>query len=85
MHQAVEPTAEEFFASPGGVCVYVSMGGRVFRVEFDSPDVPGVVREATAVGAAEALAAATRALDKHRTQLQSLFERVARESASRPH
>jgi hypothetical protein len=84
MHESVELSAGEFFASATGVCVYVNLAGRAFRVQFDSADGPGVARGTTEVGAAEAVVVATRALEKYRTQLRPLFDRVAHELASRP-
>jgi hypothetical protein len=56
---AVELTADEFFASADGVCLYVNVRGRAFRVRFDSPDGPGFAQGTTDVGADEALAIAT--------------------------
>jgi hypothetical protein len=83
MHTVTEPTAEEFFASATGVCVYVNIRGRALRVQFETPDGPGLAQGTTDVGANEALAAASRALEKHKDQLRPLFERVARELAKR--
>ena len=83
MHDAVEPTAEEFFASSTGACVYVNVRGRAFRVQFEAPDSSGVARGTTSAGADEAVAAATGAREKYKAQLGPLFERVAVEMASR--
>jgi hypothetical protein len=83
MIAAQEPTAEEFFASAGGVCVYVNAGGRAFRVQFDSLDGAGFVQGMTDDGEAEALAVAKTALDRYKSQLEPLFLRVALELGSR--
>ena len=88
MPDAIEPAAEEFFASPGGVCVYVYVGGQAIRVQFDSPDGQAVAQRAPdagaeQAGAEQALAAATTARDKHKVLLAPLFELVAAELASR--
>jgi hypothetical protein len=79
----VEPTAEEFFASAAGVCVYVNAGGRAFRVQFDSLDGAGLVQGMINDSAVEALAVATTARDRYKSQLAPLFLRVAQELASR--
>ena len=93
MPDAIEPAAEEFFASPGGVCVYVYVGGQAIRVQFDSPDGQAVAQRAPdagaeqagaeQAGAEQALAAATTARDKHKVLLAPLFELVAAELVSR--
>ena len=77
------PKAEEFFASEAGVCVYVNIRGRAFRVLFESPEGPTTASGTSDVGADEAIAIATEVLSKHRAQLEPLFERVRVERASR--
>ena len=79
----IEPAALEFFASAAGVCVYVNVRGRAFRVQFESPDGPATVQRTTEHGADEAVAAASLALDKHKAELTPLFERVELERAAR--
>lgn len=84
MSTGIEPTAEEFFVSATGVCVYVNICGRAVRVQFESPDGPGVAAQGMMAGDAdEALAAATSVLERCKSQLRPLFERAARESAAR--
>lgn len=78
-----EPAFTDFFASSAGVCVYVTVGKRVIRVEFSARDTPGVARGVNSDEAATAIAAATVSLDRHRDQLQPLFARVEAELASR--
>jgi hypothetical protein len=66
------PPASAFFASPIGVAVYITVGGRTIRVEFDSVESEGAVSEAGRDGAV-ALAVARRAFREHRAELSSLF------------
>jgi hypothetical protein len=78
-----EPSAADFFASPGGVCIYVTIGGRAFRVQFESPEGPPITSETTQPGADKAVAMASHAFAKHRVELTRLFEQVERERAER--
>jgi hypothetical protein len=78
----LEPAADEFFATSGGVCVYVNVHARAFRVQFATPDAPGSAGDTSAAGASEAIAVARAAFVKHREKLTPLFERIA--EASRP-
>lgn len=72
-----EPVARAFFASRSGVCVYVTVRGHAYRVQFASPESTGVVAGARAPEADEALRLARSALHKHHASLASLFESVA--------
>ena len=45
MPSGTEPGVEAFFASRGGVCVYVKVEGHNFRVQFAAPDAHGTVSE----------------------------------------
>jgi hypothetical protein len=83
MQRAQEPTAGEFFASSSGVCVYINLGGRAFRVEFSSVDSEGVAPGATGDGVEAAIVAAAAALQRHKLELEPLFARVTTETASR--
>lgn len=78
-----EPSQAEFFASAEGVCVYVNIRGRAFRVQFESPDGPVPARGTTEHGADEAVELARRAFAKHRADLTLLFLLVERERAER--
>jgi hypothetical protein len=82
MDTVTEPTLEEFFASEAGVCVYVNVNGSAIRVWFVAPDAPGCVASELP-GAAEALALAKAALQKHQAKLAPLFEKIAIERAER--
>ena len=79
----IEPKAEAFFASASGVCVYVDVRGRAVRVQFESAIGPGIAQETDGSRAAEALAVAGSALERHRVHLQPLFDKVASELAAR--
>lgn len=72
----VEPSAEQFFASAAGVCVYVKIGHRVVRVQFESLGGPGTVEGDLDAIARDALAAASAAFERHADQLRPLFERI---------
>jgi hypothetical protein len=74
----VEPSVGEFFASRSGVCVYVRVRGKTFRVQFARIDADGIVAEDTQPGALEALECARLAIRKHQAELAHLFEKVAR-------
>ena len=78
MATPVEPQPEDFFASRSGVCVYVTLRGQTFRVEFGSADAPGEVTEGTSQDAAAALELAQVALQKHQVALAPLFDKVSR-------
>lgn len=83
MQFAIEPKAEEFFASATGVCVYVNVRGRAVRVQFASASGPGLTEGKVDADAAEALVVASSVLERHQAQLQPLFEKVALELAAR--
>jgi hypothetical protein len=78
MAAGTELHPEEFFASRSGVCVYVTLRGQTFRVQFVSADAHGVVTEGTSQDAAAALDLAKAALQKHQAALAPLFEKVLR-------
>lgn len=78
MPEVHELKAERFFASRSGVCVYVVVGTRAFRVQFASVDSRGVVVEGGTEGAEEACRIARHAMQQHLTGLAPLFEKVAR-------
>jgi hypothetical protein len=78
MVTASEIKVEHFFASRGGVCVYVTVRRRAFRVQFASPQAQGVVAEAEHADAEEALGLARAALERYAVGLTPLFEKVAR-------
>jgi CheY-like chemotaxis protein len=67
---------ESFFASRAGVCVYVALGARTFRIEFATPDSPGIAADGGHDGAEEACCVARRALSLHFDRLTPLFEKV---------
>lgn len=71
---------ESFFASRSGVCVYVTVAKRAFRVQFAAPDAIGVVADHghEAESAEEARRVARLALREHAQALAPLFEKVAR-------
>ncbi|HVY32025.1 MAG TPA: hypothetical protein VHB79_36065 [Polyangiaceae bacterium] len=69
---------ESFFASRSGVCVYVTIGKRTFRIQFVDPSAHGVVVEGGREGAEEACSVARQALRKHAEGLAPLFAKVAR-------
>jgi hypothetical protein len=79
----LEPAAKDFFASAEGVCVYVNVRGRAFRVRFETPDGPPSISGTTQKGSEEAAALAGRALVKHRDELAHLFQQVELERAAR--
>lgn len=78
MSVAGEVTLESFFASRNGVCVYVTVGKRIFRVQFVDANAHGVVVEGGSDGAEEACRIARLALREHAKDLTPLFEKVAR-------
>jgi len=78
MSSIAEPDAEAFFASRGGVCVYVKVDGRNFRVQFAAPEAHGIVSEGEGPAADKALKLARSALEKHAPALAGLFEKIAR-------
>ncbi|HKY38454.1 MAG TPA: hypothetical protein VJN18_21070 [Polyangiaceae bacterium] len=78
MATSAELHPEDFFASRSGVCVYVTLRGQTFRVQFASADAHGVVTEGTSPEAAAALDLAKAALQKHQAALAPLFEKVSR-------
>jgi hypothetical protein len=80
---AIEPSAEEFFASETGVCVYVNVDGRAFRVQFASLDDAPTARGIGTVGVEEAIAAASSARERYRAKLEPLFLQIAQELAER--
>jgi hypothetical protein len=73
----------DFFASPCGVCVYVTVGRRAIRVEFGSEDDAGKTPGGTDRAAMDARAAAALVMRQNRSALRPLFEKVAREIAAR--
>lgn len=78
MTMAVEATVGDFFASRSGVCVYVRVRGKTFRVQFARIDAEGIVAEDTQPGAHEALEVARSAIRARQAELSHLFEKVAR-------
>jgi hypothetical protein len=72
-----EPLARAFFASRSGVCVYVTVRGRAYRVQFAAPDAMGVVAGELAHDTDEALRLARSALQRHHATLATLFQKVA--------
>jgi hypothetical protein len=77
MATGTELKAEQFFASRSGVCVYVTVQSRVFRIHFTSFNERGVV-ETQGAGAEDARAIAQAAFQQHAAALAPLFEKVAR-------
>ena len=75
---STEPGAEAFFASRGGVCVYVKVHDHNFRVQFATVDAHGTVSPDEQRGADQALEVARAALREHRHALGDLFDKVAR-------
>jgi hypothetical protein len=73
-----EVTADSFFASRSGVCVYVRVGKQKFRVQFADAEANGVVTGGEREGADEALRVARSALQRHAAELVPLFAKVAR-------
>lgn len=73
-----ELSAEHFFATRAGVCVYVTLQRRVFRVRFVSAEAQGVVVQGHPDGAEEARAVAQAAVERLGPTLRPLFEKVAR-------
>ncbi len=71
------PLATEFFAGASGVCVTVQVGARQVQVEFQGIEGPVIARGASAAEVAQATAAATVALERHREELLPLFEMLA--------
>ena len=69
---------EQFFASRLGVCVYVTIEHRSFRVRFSSIDAQGVVVEGQGEGAEDARVIARAALRRRAVSLAPLFEKVSR-------
>lgn len=78
MQVADDLKAKDFFASRGGVCVYVTVRKRAVRVQFATPDAHGVVTDASREDAEEAIHIARAALRQHAQSLAPLFDRVAR-------
>lgn len=78
MAESNELQLESFFASRSGVCVYVTVGKRAFRVQFADASSQGVVVEGGQEGAEEARRIARRGLQQHAAALAPLFEKVAR-------
>ena len=79
MPSGAEPAVEAFFASRGGVCVYVRVEGHNFRVQFADREAHGTVSEgADGPAADKALKLARSALNKHADSLADLFDKVAR-------
>jgi CheY-like chemotaxis protein len=76
MSSSGELKVESFFASRAGVCVYVPVGARTFRIEFATPDSLGITADGGHDGAEEACRVARRALSRHFEQLTPLFEKV---------
>jgi hypothetical protein len=78
MHGSSELKLENFFASRAGVCVYVMVGRRSYRVQFVDANAEGVVVEGGREGAEAARQVARRAMREHAAGLARLFEKVAR-------
>jgi len=81
--EPVEPRAEEFFVCATGICVYINVDGYPCRVEFDSPDSPGVATGSRGPGTDSALKAAGTALRRHLLRLAPLFARLPDKSKFR--
>lgn len=77
---ADEPEAENFFVSRSGVCVYVTVQSRTFRVQFVTATAQGVVADQPHEGADQALDLARSALQRHEAKLAPLFEKAARKA-----
>jgi hypothetical protein len=80
---ATEPEADAFFATATGVCVYVNVGARTVRVQFESLSAPATSEESGDADVNEALLVASTAFEKHKPLLEALFEQVSVELASR--
>lgn len=78
MHGSSELKLENFFASRVGVCVYVTVGRRAFRVQFTDANSEGVVVDGDREGSEEARRIARVAMREHAAGLAPLFEKVAR-------
>jgi CheY-like chemotaxis protein len=76
MSPSGELKVENFFASRAGVCVYVAVGSRTFRIQFATPDCLGIAADGGHDGAEEACRVARRALSLHFEQLNPLFQKV---------
>jgi hypothetical protein len=74
---ASEPPLGAFFISRTGVCVYVYVQGKRYRVQFTDPRAHGVVTGPDDSGGERALTLARAALERHRAELGQLFDRLA--------
>lgn len=81
--ELVEPKADDFFATAGGVCVYVKLGRRAVRVQFASPNAPAAIDGDDQAAPQEAVAVATRAFQANKHRLLPLFDHIAHELAAR--
>lgn len=79
----IEPTLDEFFATATGVCVYVNVGRRAVRIQFESLDAPATVESSSDRDTELALIAAGKVFEKYKHQLQPLFDQTARELRQR--
>jgi hypothetical protein len=77
MPDAHDLKLESFFASRSGVCVYVTVGKRTFRIQFVDAQADGVV-DSNEEGAEEARRIARQGMERHVHGLAPLFARVAR-------
>jgi hypothetical protein len=77
MAASAELKIESFFASRSGVCVYVTVGKRSYRVQFVDAASEGVVVDG-GQGAETARRIALHAMRQHATGLAPLFAKVAR-------
>jgi hypothetical protein len=73
-----EIKVEDFFTSRAGLCVYVNVSQRTFRVQFVDETAQGVIDDDAHEGATEALRLARAALAKYRAELAPLFEKISR-------
>jgi hypothetical protein len=78
MPESTELKLENFFASRSGVCVYVTVGKRSYRVQFVDATSIGVVVEGGQDDAEVARAIAHHAMRQHVLGLRHLFEKVSR-------
>jgi hypothetical protein len=73
-----EAKAGQFFASRSGVCIYVTIQRRAFRIQFDSIDAQGVVAEGPGEGAEAAIDIARAELAQNAANVAPLFAKVTR-------
>ncbi|HVY29857.1 MAG TPA: hypothetical protein VHB79_25030 [Polyangiaceae bacterium] len=81
--EVVAPKAGDFFAASNGVSVYVNVGRHAVRVHFASAESPAEVDGEPDADTEKAVRAAARAFHAYRRRLLPLFDRIARELATR--